>query len=125
MNQSDVISMEPLFFSFSTGPASPFNPSASLEATDATSANISWLVRLISYTPENYSILYGYSNESLTFRSDAVEGTHNITASLLLYSATVGTLRPFTQYYYAVEARNRFAVSLSDIHTFYTAEAGK
>ena len=113
------------FHSYCTGSASPFNPSASLEAANATSANISWLVRLIAYTPENYSVLYGYSSDSLTFRSIIIEGTRNITASFQLYAATLSSLQPFTQYYYAVEAQNRFAVSLSDIHTFRTAEAGK
>ena len=117
--------MGSMLYSYCTGPASPFNPSASLEAANATSANISWLVRLIGYTPENYSVLYGYSNDSLTFRSDVLEGTRNITASFQLYAATLSNLQPFTQYYYAVEAQNRFAVSLSNIHTFYTTEAGE
>ena len=89
-----------------------------------TQATINWIVTTIAYTPENYFIVYGLSNNTLNLRSTAVEGVTNLTATNLAYSATITGLRPFTQYYYRIDALNTFTTTEGTIQAFRTTEAG-
>lgn len=90
----------------------------------AVQVTINWIVTATAYTPESYFIVYGLSNDTLDLRSDAVGGTTNLTATNMAYSVTVTDLRPFTQYYYRIDASNSFITTESDVQTFQTTEGG-
>ena len=90
----------------------------------AVQATINWIVTGTIYTPESYYIMYGLSNDTLDQISDAIGGTANLTAMNVPYSVTITSLRPFTQYYYRIDARNSFTTTESAIQNFQTTEAG-
>lgn len=106
------------------GPSAPSRPTILSSTVSTTQATISWIVVTIAYTPETYYIVYGTSNDTLDQRSNAIEGGANLTETNLAYSATITSLRPFTQFYYRIEVRNSFATIESAIQTFQTTEAG-
>ena len=106
------------------GPSAPATPAILSSTVGTAQATISWIVTMVAYTPESYFIVYGLSNDTLNLRSTAIEGTANLTFTNLAYSATITDLRPFTQYFYLIEARNSFAATQSDIQSFQTNEAG-
>lgn len=87
-------------------------------------ALISWRVRSIAYTPENYHIEFGGSSDDLSMRSEIINGTSNLTSTNLLYSTTLTDLSPFTRYYYRIVATNSFIVTQTEVQTFQTSEAG-
>ena len=110
---------------FTIGPSAPNTPTILSTTVGSTQVTISWIVTAIAYTPESYFIVYGVSNDSLSLRSSAVDGSVNLTAVNLAYSATIMGLSPFTRYYYKIEARNSFTTSESDVSNFQTNQVGK
>ena len=78
----------------------------------------------IAYTPENYFIEYGQSDDTLNMRSEVVGGSTNLTSTNLAYSANITGLSPFTLYHYRVVANNSFTSSRTTVQTFRTPEAG-
>lgn len=78
----------------------------------------------IAYTPENYRIEFGVSNDALTMRSEVINGSSNLTSTDLLYSATLTGLSPFTQYYYRIVATNSFITTQTEVQMFQTSEVG-
>ena len=108
----------------SIGPAAPNVPIVLSSTAGAAQATINWLVTATAYTPESYFIVYGLSNDTLDLRSDAIGGTANLTATNVAYSVTITGLRPFTRYYYRIDAHNSFTTTESAIQTLQTTEAG-
>ena len=90
----------------------------------AVQATINWIVTAIVYTPETYFIVYGLSNDTLDLRSGPIGEATNITDTNVAYSVAITGLRPFTQYYYRVDACNSFTTTESTVETFQTTEAG-
>ena len=109
---------------YAVGPTAPFDPVPMRVLSYSTRASITWIVTAIRYTPEDYHIEYGLSNDTLSMRSEVVNGSTNLTSTNLAYSATLLDLRPFTQYHYRIVASNSFTASQSAVETFRTAEAG-
>ena len=91
---------------------------------DAVQATINWIVTATAYTPERYFIVYGLRNDTLDLRSNPVEGATNLTTTNMAYSVTITGLRPFTQYYYRINARNSFTTTESATEMFQTTEGG-
>ena len=69
-------------------------------------AEIRWLVPVVIYTPENYTVVYGRDQTLLNYSSDEIVGSSNITDTNLMYLAILRGLEPNTTYYYRVIARN-------------------
>ena len=90
----------------------------------STQAVINWIVTSIAYTSEDYYIEYGISNDSLAMRSEIINGSDDLTSTNLVYSANITGLRPFTQYYYRLVARNSFITTETPIQTLQTSIAG-
>lgn len=75
-------------------------------------AEIQWLIPVVVYTPENYTVIYGRDETLLNYNSsDVVMSTNNINQ---MYSATSSGLEPNTTYYYQVIARNSIGVNSSN-----------
>jgi len=106
------------------GPTSPNAPSIQRSIPYSTEALVSWRVGKIAYTQENYHVEFGVSNDALTMRSEAVNGSSNLTSINQLYSVTLTGLDPFTQYYYTVVATNSFITAQTTVQAFQTTEAG-
>lgn len=89
-----------------------------------TEVTISWIVAAIAYTTESYYIEYGRSSDSLSTKSDSVNGSTELTDIDLEYSANITGLQPFTQYYYRLVTSNSFTTSQTAIQTSQTSETG-
>ena len=83
---------------------------------------IQWTVTSIAYTPEQYIILYGLNESSLTQESDIVNGTMDFNSINDTYSVTITELDFNTVYYYQVRSTNTEGSTNSDVVMFQTPE---
>lgn len=100
-------------------------PTVQETRTGPTEVTISWIVQTIAYTPETYYIQYGLDMGSLTMTSERLNGSLNLTSSNIVYSITLNSLQPYTQYHFRIVAENSFAMSQTSVLTFRTSESGK
>lgn len=116
-------------FSF-PGPSPPVQP-INVAVTDITpiSANITWTVPQVTYTPENYTVLYGEMRNNLTLRSEMrYTNTANldfITARNIPYKVTLTGLSIGIQYCYMIEIVNTINTITTNQECFNTSETGK
>ena len=88
-------------------------------------AEIQWLVPVIVYTPENYTVMYGIDDSLLNYSSGVVVGASGITSTNQVYSATLRGLEPNTTYYYRVVARNSIGENSSSVRLLLTPPPSK
>ena len=98
--------------------------------TTPTTATITWIISEVTYTPENYTIIYGTTNDTLNSISDIImtrdiDNLQFITATNETYSVTINGLMINQMYYFRICAVNTINESKTDINTFITSEAGK
>ena len=97
--------------------------------TTPTIATITWIISEVTYTPENYTVIYGTTDDTLNNTSDIIM-TRNInnlqfiTATNEIYSVTINGLMINQMYYFRICAVNTINESKTDINTFITSEAG-
>ena len=93
------------------------------------SANITFTITSVTYTPETYSIQYGISASNLDLTSDnvtsrGVDTVHSfIGLTNEVYSITLTGLTINTNYSFRVVAMNTNGSSSTDVFNFTTAEA--
>ena len=87
----------------------------------ADNAVIEWLVPVITYTPETYTVYYGQDDAQLNIASNAVIGTTDITAVNQIYSTTIEGLQSNTTYYYQIVATNSVGQNKSTITQLVTS----
>ena len=84
----------------------------------------------MSYTPENYTVLFGTSMDELNMISSVVNSNNIgnlqfITATDIQYNVTIQGLNINVMYYYQVESVNTIGKNYSSISSFTTLESGK
>ncbi len=106
-----------------TAPASP-NAPISLDSSDIqyNKATIQWTVSILAYTPEQYTVIYGTSESSLTNTSMVVNGGNDFDSLNDEYQVTITDLVFSTVYYYSVRATNTEGSTDSVIQMFKTKE---
>ena len=113
-------------FDYNIGESAPVRPTDTVLTTvTADSAVIKWLMPVIAYTPETYTVQYGPDEEKLNFTSDIVIGTGDITARNHIYSTTITDLQSNTIYYYQVLATNSVGLNKSETAQFITSPPSK
>ena len=111
------------------GPAVPVQPVLVSVSVTPTTAIIYWTIPQVSYTPENYTVLFGLSMNELKMISSVVN-TNNIdnllfiTATNIQYNVTIQGLSINIMYYYQVQSVNTFGKIYSSISNFTTSESG-
>ena len=111
------------------GSAIPEEPEI-IEAVNetSTSVTVSWRVESVSYTPETYMVLYGISDSDQVESSRVVFGPTQLHEILSIngaeYRVTLTDLKPYTGYYYYVNATNTEGSSISAVEYFQTNEDG-
>ena len=94
----------------------------------STSVTISWRVHSVSYTPETYTVHYGTSDSDQIGSSQTVHSPTQLQEILNIngaeYNVTLTDLKPYTQYYYYVNATNTEGSSSSALKYFMTDEDG-
>ena len=107
-----------------TGPSAPLVPTIVRSIPYSTGILVDWIVTAISYSSESYYIEYGLSSNSLTRRSEVLNGSTNLTETNLAYTLNISGLTPYTQYFYRLAARNTFTTSQTAVQMFQTSTAG-
>ena len=112
------------------GPTVPVQPVLGPVSVTPTTATISWTIPQVSYTPENYTVLFGTSMDELNMTSSVVN-TNNIdnllfiTATNVSYNVTIQGLSINIMYYYRVQSVNTIDKNYSSISSFINLESGK
>ena len=112
------------------GPAGPVQPVLGSFSVTPTTATISWTIPQVSYTPENYTVLFGTSMNELNMTSSVVntndvDNLLFITATNVPYSVKIEGLSINIMYYYQVQSVNIIGTNYSNISSFNTSESGK
>ena len=83
----------------------------------------------VAYTPETYTIHYGTIHDDHKFTSESVLGPtdlQSITSDRNVpYSMILKNLKPFTAYYYYIEAKNTEGETESTTGYFNTEESSE
>ena len=106
-----------------SGASSPIIPVILEPVITRLSVMIVWSVGAVAYTPEHYTIHYS-SDEAVDF-TVSIEGTQNILAADMIYSALLTNLLPNTLYFYKIVSTNSFTSSETDVESFITPSSGK
>ena len=112
------------------GPTVPVQPVLDPVSVTPTTATIYWTIPQVSYTPENYTVLFGTSTNELNMISSVVN-TNNIdnllfiTATNIQYNITIQGLSINVIFYYRVQSVNTIDKSYSSISSFTPLESGK
>ena len=85
--------------------------------------DIELLINNISYTPEQYFIVYG-TNSQYQYRSDVYTGSNDIATNGERVTITLTNLQYSQQYQYRVVARNSAGTVESQVFTFRTEPIG-
>ena len=108
------------------GASAPVKPIDTVHTTvTADFAVIEWLVPVIAYTPETYTVYYGPDEAQLNFTSDVMIGTGDITATNQFYSTTIVGLQSNMTYYYQVVATNSVGQNKSTVSQLSTSPPSK
>lgn len=89
--------------------------------TSFSTANISWSVSEISYTPETYTVVYGTDRLNLNARSINISDVSQTGK----YSIELTQLEHSTVYFYLVESSNTVGHVNSEVHSFEVDNACK
>ena len=111
------------------GPAGPVQPVLGPVSVTPTTATIYWTISQVSYTPENYTVLFGSSMDELNMISSVVntndiDNLLFITATNVPYSVKIEGLSINVMYYYQVQSVNTIGTNYSNISSFNTSESG-
>lgn len=90
----------------------------------STSATVQWVVPYLSYTPEQYTVLYGTAEAMLDQRSTTLSSTTDITSLNVTYEVVIEELVPNTVYYFQLHSANTIGETTAAVMTFMTLEAG-
>ena len=93
-------------------------------------AVIHFTITSVSYDPEDYTVVYGTSMDTLTTVSRAFNHTDPTGLTFfadtnLKYSITLDELKSYQMYYYLIRATNSHGSSSSTIGTFTTAQTSE
>ena len=110
------------------GPSRPTQP-VNITHTDITdkSATIQWIVPIIAFTPESYTVHYGTSNNCniQEMVSTPVESGSDFLTEDQTFSIELTGLSDGTTYYYQLNATNTNGSTVSDVYEFMTTVASK
>ena len=110
----------PFFFTY-IGPSVPLQPIDLVHSTLSSEfVEIQWQVTAIAYTPENYSVIYGRSQDLMNNTTGIISSTDDITKINQIYSFTLNGLDSNATYYYQVVSENTIGKNVSSIGELVT-----
>ena len=101
----------------------PLTPNITRLITTPYSVSISWIVTIIVYDAETYTVHYGTDNMTLV-DNIVIMGNTDLSAINEVFTVNITTLTPFTKYYYIVSASNSGRTTNTSVMTFMTNETG-
>ena len=101
----------------------PLIPNITNLITTPYSVNISWIVTIIAYDVETYTIHYG-TDSMILADNIVIMGNTDLSAINEVFTVNINALTPFTKYYYIVSASNSVGTTNTSVMTFMTNETG-
>ena len=92
-----------------------------MAAKTSQQVTITWLVSIVTYTPETYEVQYGLEEDALVNFS-IVSGSGELETRYQMYNLTLNGLLPNTTYYYRLLTTNNHSTIATNIFTFSTPE---
>lgn len=112
-------------FSLSLSPA-PSPPLSPVNTTAVNirynSATIRWIVPSISYTPEEYVVLYGTVSTNMNTLSSVINGSTNFSITNSLLTVDLFDLTHDTVYYFSIRSTNTEGSTESGANSFKTGK---
>ena len=101
----------------------PLTPNITNLITTPYSVSISWIVTIIVYDVETYTVHYG--TDSMTLVDNIViMGNTDLSAINEVFTVNISALTPFTKYCYIISASNSVGTTSTSLMTFMTNETG-
>ena len=118
------------FCTWYAGAAPPSQPQLGTVDIFSYKAVIHFTISYVAYDPENYTVMYGASMDTLTSVSNAFNQTHLtgltfLTDTNLMYTISVDGLNSKQMYHYRIVSTNSNSSVSSVIGTFTTVETRK
>ena len=101
----------------------PLKPNIINLITTPYSVSISWIVTIIVYDAETYTVHYGTDNMTLV-DNIVIMGNTDLSAINEVFTVNISALTSFTKYYYIVSASNSVGTTNTSVMTFMTNETG-
>ena len=109
-----------------TGPIAPVQPTGlAFDDITSTTAMLEWTVPYISYTPEHYQVMYGFTEADLDQASQSIDGNTDLDSLNQVYTIQLTGLLQDTVYYWRVQSTNSFAATESTVVSFLTVPLRK
>lgn len=86
---------------------------------------INWSVDEITYTPEQYTVHYGLSKESLNNKAAPVMSGTDLALKNASYHVSIDGLELGEQYYYRIVSGNLYHTSRSEMKYFMAGESNR
>lgn len=102
----------------------PSIPTATIVDVTAYTITINWRVSELTYGQENYTVLLGMTADAININAGTVVSTADLAATNQLYSLTISSLNPGTQYYFTVMSTNSITSSESVVLSSQTRIPG-
>ena len=118
-------SLLPIINDYTSGSSAPAQPIDTVHTTLSSElAVIQWLVPVVAYTPETYTVSYGTDPTMLNYTSEVIVGSTDVTAINQVHLVTLRNLQSNTRYYYRVVATNTIGTNSSVIRELLTPQPG-
>ena len=108
-----------------TGPSEP-HPCTNVSARRGVTVDsvlINWSVDEITYTPEQYTVHYGLSRESLNTKAAPVMSGTDLALKNANYQVSIDGLELGKQYYYRIVSDNLYHTNRSEMKYFMAGES--
>ena len=102
----------------------PLAPVVTAVITTPYSVSISWIITIIAYDAETYTVHYG-TDSMILADSIVIMGNTDLSAINEVFTVNISALTPFTKYYYIISASNSVGITNTSVMTFMTNETGK
>ena len=89
-----------------------------------TSAVLCWNIPYLTYTPEQYVVIYHSSDGVTQMSPDSLISPKDFTATNEDYNITLTDLLPNTLYYYQIRSTNSYGTNVSVERNFTSIETG-
>lgn len=91
----------------------------------AYTASVEWKIPYLSFTPEQYVVMYSGESSSLDLVRPILRSGTDLSVSNVTYSTSLQDLSPHREYFYQLRSANTYGETTSAIMAFTTLEAGQ
>ena len=83
-----------------------------------------WVVPYLSYTPEQYFVLYYSSNDTVSMTAGPLKSPSDIATIDEKYNLILTGLKPNSNYFFQIQSINSYGIALTVVKSFATQKTG-